>query len=541
MPALTRNRMPSGEPDYLLWPNNPLVPSRLRTRGGRPVRLAWLCWLSPLFMRGIINVRHLRPVPFLLVAALVATSLLGPPTPVAAAAQPSAPAALNWLEGELDDNAGTLPSSFGGTDWGLTSDAILALRLGGRGTEPAATTATAALAANINGYITGEAFGDIGSAYAGAIGKSMLAASLQGANVNSFGGVDLEAKSRAAIQASGMFAGRFSDVSSFGDFSNGFGQAFNVLALSRTPGGVPASAVEFLLQQQCPGGGFRLSYTATRGCESDAQASVDTTGLALQALTTLPAGNARTEAINRAAAWLVAGQDAVTGGFGTGPGIEANANSTGLAGHGLNSVGQTAAVSQAAQFVASLQFDVADTSGTPAAGEEGAIATNPGAFDGARSTGIAPAGRDQWRRATVQAVLALLPAYTLAVGPLTSVQPARVLDSRPGTFTVDGLQVGTGRVQPGTPLVVQVAGRGGVPVGADAVVLNLTADGAEGAGFVTAYPCDGPVPEASSLNFVPGPPVPNAVVMKLSAAGTMCLSVSQAAAYLIADVNGYSG
>ena len=101
-------------------------------------------------------------------------------------------------------------------------------------------------------------FGDAGSHYGGPIGKAMLAAILQGGDPNDFGGVDLEALSRAAIQPSGLFEGRFSDVSTFGDFSNGFGQALNILALSHTAGGVPANAADFLHAQQCPGGGFRL-------------------------------------------------------------------------------------------------------------------------------------------------------------------------------------------------------------------------------------------------------------------------------------------
>ena len=190
-----------------------------------------------------------------------------------------------WLEGELTDNGGSFPFSFDPTqtDWGLTIDAILALDAGGRGDASAATAATAGLAAHIGDYITGEAFGDAGSHYAGPIGKSLLAATLQGADVHSFGGVDLETLSRAALQTSGIHEGRFSDVSTFGDFSNGFGQALNILALSRTSAGVPSSAADFLLAQQCPAGGFRLFYDAvnpvdsTRGCESDDEADTDAT------------------------------------------------------------------------------------------------------------------------------------------------------------------------------------------------------------------------------------------------------------------------
>jgi hypothetical protein len=127
--------------------------------------------------------------------------------------------ALSWIESELADNGGTLPSSFDPTaaDWGLTLDAVIALHLGGRGTGAAATAAVDAFALAPGDYVTGEAFGDVGSAYAGPIGKSLYALGLLGEDVNAVGGFDLEALSRAAIVDSGDFAGRFSDVSgSFG-------------------------------------------------------------------------------------------------------------------------------------------------------------------------------------------------------------------------------------------------------------------------------------------------------------------------------------
>ncbi|HEX3088601.1 MAG TPA: hypothetical protein VHQ23_08085, partial [Ilumatobacteraceae bacterium] len=180
--------------------------------------------------------RITRQLATLALAAIASTSAVGFTVSSPVSAAPSAESALTWLEGELNDNGGSLlfpPSPFPASiDWGLTIDAILALHNGGRGADAQATASTAALAASINDYITGESFGDTGSHYAGPIGKSMLVATLQGASPNDFGGVDLEALSRAAMVPSGIHAGRFSDVSLFGDFSNGFGQALNILALS---------------------------------------------------------------------------------------------------------------------------------------------------------------------------------------------------------------------------------------------------------------------------------------------------------------------
>ena len=488
--------------------------------------------------------RHLAKVAL---AAIVATSVSGFVSQSRVSALPSADPALLWIEGELNDNGGTLPSPFGGSDFGLTSDAIIALNAGGRGAAPAATTATANLAANINGYITGEAFDDIGSHYAGPIGKSMFAAELQGADINHFGGVDLEVLSRAALQTGGIHAGRFSDVSLSGDFSNGFGQAFNILALSRTAGGAPSSSVDFLLAQQCPAGGFRLNYDGpfppdpnvpvTRGCTSDGQADTDATSLAIDALLALYPAVTYTTAVDSAAAWLIGQQDPVTGGFhGTGPTAAANTNTSGLAAQALASAGFVDAAARARDYIGGLQLDAASTTGTPAAGEEGAIALNPGAFDTALTSGIDALTRDQWRRATTQAVLALI---DLPLADPVPVPPARLLDTRPGETTADGKASGAGLTAAGSTLVLQVAGRGGVPVDAAAAVLNVTATDGEGDGFVTVFPCDAPRPLASSVNFVAGTSVANAVVTGLSAAGTACLFVGTNGVNLVADVSGF--
>jgi hypothetical protein len=88
----------------------------------------------------------------------------------------------------------------------------------------------------------------------------------------------------------------------------------------------------------------------------------------------------------------------------------------------------------------------------------------------------------------------------------------------------------------GQTLVLQVAGRGGVPAtDVAAATLNVTATEPDFAGFVTAYPCDRDRPTASNLNFVAGQTVPNLVTVRLSAAGTLCLFTS-APTHLIADI-----
>ena len=77
-----------------------------------------------------------------------------------------------------------------------------------------------------------------------------------------------------------------------------------------------------------------------------------------------------------------------------------------------------------------------------------------------------------------------------------------------------------------------------MPAGTSSAVLNVTVTGPAGPGFLTAYPCGQPTPNASNLNFVGGQTVANAVVAKLSTDGKVCLFTS-AATHLIADVAGY--
>ncbi len=123
--------------------------------------------------------------------------------------------------------------------------------------------------------------------------------------------------------------------------------------------------------------------------------------------------------------------------------------------------------------------------------------------------------------------------------PFISLVPARLLDTRPGQSTIDDQFEGIGRRNAGTTLELSVAGRGGVPTGAAAAVLNVTAVDAGGSGFVTVYPCDAPRPLASSLNYAPGTTTPNEVIARLSPTGTICL-FTLAEIDLVADVTGWA-
>ncbi len=122
---------------------------------------------------------------------------------------------------------------------------------------------------------------------------------------------------------------------------------------------------------------------------------------------------------------------------------------------------------------------------------------------------------------------------------LSSLIPARVLETRSGAApTVDGQFSGIGRRAAGSVTDLAIAGRAGVPASAVAVVLNVTATGTQGSGYLTIWPCSSPQPTASNLNYPVNATVPNAVIAKLDATGRVCIYTSEATDLLV-DINGY--
>lgn len=120
-----------------------------------------------------------------------------------------------------------------------------------------------------------------------------------------------------------------------------------------------------------------------------------------------------------------------------------------------------------------------------------------------------------------------------------AVGPARLLETRsgPGLATIDGQANGTGIREAGSVTELPVIGRAGVSAGTDAVVLNVTVTEAQGAGFVTLFPCGTSIPNTANLNHRAGDTVSNAVIAKVGANGAVCLYTS-AAAHLVVDVSG---
>ena len=122
-----------------------------------------------------------------------------------------------------------------------------------------------------------------------------------------------------------------------------------------------------------------------------------------------------------------------------------------------------------------------------------------------------------------------------------SLAPTRVFDTRSGSGGVPVAKVGTVDGLGGA-LKVQVAGTNGVPpLGAAAVMMNVTVDATVASaygGYVTAYPCDATPPNSSNINFVSGQTIANSVVAPLSADGAVCFYV-YGQAHVLADITGW--
>lgn len=117
----------------------------------------------------------------------------------------------------------------------------------------------------------------------------------------------------------------------------------------------------------------------------------------------------------------------------------------------------------------------------------------------------------------------------------TPLTPSRILDSRPQS------QVGPY----GTPWftdqsrTVTVTGAGGVPTGAEAVVMNVTVTGTTAASYLTVAPHGGSRPTVSNLNWLAGDTIANAVTVKLPAGGAIDVYSMMGGVDVIIDVVGY--
>lgn len=124
---------------------------------------------------------------------------------------------------------------------------------------------------------------------------------------------------------------------------------------------------------------------------------------------------------------------------------------------------------------------------------------------------------------------------TSGAGLYNGLVPDRVCDTR----TAQPQNQCTGKtLEPGGTLSLQVAGLGGIPTGAEAAVVNVTATGNSAPSYLTVYP-SGSVPTASNLNWSAGTTVANLVVATLNPEGGITIYNHAGTTQVVVDVLGY--
>jgi hypothetical protein len=131
-------------------------------------------------------------------------------------------------------------------------------------------------------------------------------------------------------------------------------------------------------------------------------------------------------------------------------------------------------------------------------------------------------------------------ASTVSGSTYTSVTPYRITDTRPGSNLPNaGNTLGVGKT-----ITVQVTGTGGasgVPAGATAAALNVTATNTTAASYLSVYPAGTPRPTVANLNFVAGQTVAGFMMVPLSSSGGITVFNYTGSADVVVDVDGYYG
>jgi hypothetical protein len=122
------------------------------------------------------------------------------------------------------------------------------------------------------------------------------------------------------------------------------------------------------------------------------------------------------------------------------------------------------------------------------------------------------------------------PGFTLNGAGFTAVSPVRVLDTRTGVGAPKA-KVGGGRA---ISVIIP-----GLPAGATAVTMNVTATHPTSTSYVSVYPGGTARPGASNLNVVAGQTIPNHVSVALGAGNRVTLYNASGTIDLVADLAGY--
>lgn len=131
--------------------------------------------------------------------------------------------------------------------------------------------------------------------------------------------------------------------------------------------------------------------------------------------------------------------------------------------------------------------------------------------------------------------------YVTSDGVYRGTTPTRVLDTRPGPGHVGSI---SGPLEALTPHIVTLPGDI-VPAGATSVVLNVTAIRPQAFGNLRVYPSgEAGLPNASTLNYIPGRDIPNLVVVDLPDTGPLTVTLysdtaAGASVHVAVDVAGF--
>ncbi len=331
-----------------------------------------------------------------------------------------------WLGQALDDGDGLAHTADGQPDYASTAYAILALTQMGYGADQIQNSAKALAQA-------GDAF--IGTPDQADTKTSALALFLLSAYSAN---LDLTGYSTASgpRDPASELRSTIRDDGHVGEPASVYSQAFAILALTTTPGGVPANVLSWLLTQRCANqnnpnfGGFGFSAGSCDDTDSDS------TALAIRALVAgdpkwdedaVPSVNYLVHAQKTSQEGALADE---AGGFAASM-TETNANSTGLAAWALGSfVGvpqddvPTQALANAQTYLENLAFacDTVQADGTVIATEAvdqkatalmGAIAYDTATREKIFSAGLTDETQASLMGSTAQAALGLGPWTTI--------------------------------------------------------------------------------------------------------------------------------
>lgn len=359
------------------------------------------------------------------VGVLAAPPASAEPSPALRAAKAAAPStdstpstiAAQWIAGELRD--GLIVGSTG-PDFGLTIDTGMALSTvaSQSGTVTAINNSLEPRIADYVGDGTKES-------YAGPLGKAATFAKVAKKNPTSYNGINLitRLEERTADATTGTapnttpnpLAGRVSDKSEYGDYANVVGQSYAVRALTLANSAEAGAARDFLLKQQCASGYFRADFdkadAATQTCtEGTAGSAADPDVTALAVVNLVESGDkspAVLGALAKAGTWL-ADRQRGSGAFrAAAPVSKINTNSTALGGYALGLLKNRDAALKAALWVRKNQPVDKYKCRTALTKDTGAVAYRKDRVKASSTSGIPHEARDEWRRATAQAILGL--------------------------------------------------------------------------------------------------------------------------------------